>query len=261
MALEGRDQEQDIWIWNLAREIPTRLTFDPRMDRSPVWTPDSRRVVFRSGPGGLGDLLSKAADGTGSVDRLTEGRDHYFSFSPDAGSLVFSDWRDDTRHDLHVLSLAGDRGIETVVATEFNEWNAELSPDGRWIAYESDQSGRYEVYVRPFPDVDAGQWQISMSGGTHPLWGFDGHELFYRSGLAVMSVGIQADPSFTLATPEVLFEGNCFRTSEGRSYDVTQDGQRFLMIKEAEGPDNTSTPTFIFVQNWHEDLKRLLPTN
>ncbi len=268
VALDVRDQEQDIWVWDLARETLTRLTVDPGEDRYPVWTPDSTRVVFGSTADGQPNLYWQAADGTGTVERLTESANIQwgYSFSPDGESLVFRESRPDTRVDLRVLSLTGDRGTETLVATEFQELNAELSPDGRWMAYQSDQSGRGEVYVRPFPNVDDGQWLISTGGGTNPLWAPDGRELFYLGGAALMTVPVQTESSFAFATPEVLFETDDLVTSGiGRPYDVSPDGQRFLMIKEGGGEggaeDASAPPQMILVQNWHEELRRLVPVN
>ena len=158
VALDLWDQEDDIWIWDLRRETLTRLTFEPGFNRFPVWARDSTRVVFSSGA--PLNLHWKAADGTAAVERLTESASNQFghSFSPDGESLVISETEGGTGQDVRVLSRAGDRGVETLVATQFEEWNGELSPDGRWLAYQSDQSGRYEVYVRPFPNVDGGQW-------------------------------------------------------------------------------------------------------
>ncbi len=262
VALDVRDQEDDIWIWDLARETLTRLTFDPGFDQYPVWTPDSTRVVFSSTRGGR-DLYWKAADGTGTVERLTESANlpYGYSFSPDGESLVLRENQPDTGEDLRVLSLAGNQTVETLVATEFAERNAELSPDGRWMAYQSTQSGQDEVYVRPFPNVDDGQWQISTGGGTRPLWASTGRELFYRRGAALMVVPMQTGPSFTPATPEVLFEGT-YHTGPGRSYDIAPDGQRFLMIKEGGGAEDTSAPpSLIVVQNWFEELERLVPVD
>ncbi len=232
VALDVRGPEDDIWIWDLVRETLTRLTIDPGADRYPVWTPDGTRVVFTSNANAAVNLYWKAADGTGTVDRLTESTNFQagHSFSPDGESLVLRETQPDTGSDLRVLSLAGDRGVETLLATEFDEWSAGLSPDGRWIAYQSNQSGQFEVYVRPFPNVDDGQWQISTSGGTRPLWASDGRELFYRRGNALMTVPVQTEPSFTPATPEILFKG-AYYTGADRSYDVASDGQRFLMIK------------------------------
>ena len=129
------------------------------------------------------------------------------------------------------------------------------------MAYQSNQSGQMEVYVRPFPNVDDGQWQISTGGGSQPLWASNGRELFYRRGDALMAVPVQAEPSFTPGTPEVLFEGEYFVGITGRAYDVAQDAERFLMITQDGGAEDTSAPpSLILVQNWFEELRRLVPT-
>ena len=266
VALDVRDQELDIWIWDLTRGGPlTRFTFDAAQDQYPVWTPDATRVVFSSQADGEPSLYWKAADGTGTVERLSESGTARagYSFSPDGESLVFREARPDGGRDLRVLSLAGDRGVETLLGTEFSEGNGEISRDGRWIAYESNQSGQMEVYVRPFPDVDGGgQWQISTGGGTQPLWASDGRELFYRHGGEVMAVSVQTEPSFTPGTPEVMFEGDYVLGAAGRNYDVSPDGLLFLMIKEGGGAEDTSAPSqIILVKNWFEELRRLVPTD
>ncbi len=172
---------------------------------------------------------------------------------------MFRETQPDTGGDLHVLSLAGDGSVKTLVATQFSERNAEFSPDGRWMAYQSNASGQDEIYVRPFPAMDEGQWMISNSGGTHPLWAPEGRELFHLSDAALMAVPIRMDPSFTPGTPEVLFEGD-YIAGQGRSYDVARDGQRFLMIKAGDPSDESSSaPELIIVENWFEELKEKVP--
>ena len=262
VALDVRDQENDIWIWDLTRETLTRLTFDPGSDNYPVWTPDSQRVAFGSAREGMSNLFWKAADGTGSVERLTESSNiqYAYSFSADGEALLFRETQPDTGEDLRILSLVEDRAVKTLIATQFRERNAELSPDGNWMAYQSNASGQNQIYVRPFPAVDQGQWMISTDSGTHPLWAPDGRELFYRSGAALMAVPIQTNPSFTPGTPEVLFEGDYF-SGAGRTYDVGPGGQRFLMIKAgAPSDESLSAPELIIVENWFEELKLLVPT-
>ena len=263
VALDVRDQELDIWIWDLARETSTRLTFDAGQDQYPVWTPDSTRVLFSSTRDGPSNVYWKAADGTGTVERLTESANSQWSYSlsPDGQSLVLREQQPGTAFDLRVVSLAGDRAVETLLATEFIELNGELSPNGRWIAYQSNQSGQQEVYVRPFPNVDDGQWQISTSGGTESLWASSGRELFYRRGAELMTVPVEAESSFTPGTPEVVFNGP-YRLGLGRAYDVSANGQRFLMITEGGDAEGASAPPqIIVVQNWFEELRRLVPTD
>ena len=135
-----------------------------------------------------------------------------------------------------------------------NPGHAALSPDGRWVAYDSDASGRHEVYVRPFVDVDDGEWLISNAGGRYPLWGPAGRELFYfTSDGEMMAVAVRTEPAFASEPPRVLFSGDYHRAS-ARSYDIASDGTRFLLIKE-----NDASPEFAVVLNWFEELKRLVP--
>ena len=152
--------------------------------------------------------------------------------------------------------------------TEFEESNAEISPDGRWLAYQSNRSGTFEVYVQPFPDVANGLWQVSTSGGTEPVWGREGRELFYRAANgAVMRVSFTSGSTWKASGPIQLFPATSYTlanpTSGGapRTYDVSPDGQRFLMMKNSDAPNQASTaPRIIVVQNWVEELKRLVPT-
>ncbi|MCZ6484226.1 MAG: hypothetical protein O6826_00835, partial [Acidobacteria bacterium] len=155
------------------------------------------------------------------------------------------------------LSMEGERTSQPLFQSQFNETKARISPDGHWIAYESNESGRTEIYVRPFPNVEEGKWQISRDGGTEPVWAPRGQELFYRNGEAMMVVSIKTELTFTQGSPVVLFTGEYTTSGAVVNYDISPDGQRFLMIKEAEG----STGQINIVQNWFSELKRLLPTN
>ncbi len=135
-----------------------------------------------------------------------------------------------------------------------------ISPDGNWIAYTSNESGRDEVYVRPFPNVEEGKWQISRDGGTEPFWHPKGQELFYRNGRALEVVSIKTEPNFTAGSPEVLFTGRYTSGLPVTNYDISPDGQRFLMIKEAEEEEGQQGQINV-VLSWFEELKRLVPTN
>ena len=151
-----------------------------------------------------------------------------------------------------------------LLQTKFEELNGIVSPDGRWLAYESDSPGRREIYVRPFPNVGGGQWQVSTAGGTRPLWARSGKELFYVGpDGALLRVPVEASgATWNAGTPTKLLEGRYFTggVSTGRTYDVSPDGQRFLMIK-APGTDATAAPpSLIVVQHWDEELKRVVPT-
>ncbi len=150
-----------------------------------------------------------------------------------------------------------------MLETEFLERNAALSPDGRWMAYQSNESGQYEVYVRPFPDVNGGRWQVSSGGGEWPLWSPDGRELFYVGSESMMAVPIETEPTFTQGTVDLLFDlGPYLRSPRSRKIDISPEGDRFLMLKAGGGLDETAeTTSIIVVQNWFEELKRLVPTN
>ncbi len=259
--VEGSDGA-DVWIWHLVRETPTRLTFDAGVDRNPIWTPDGARVVFSSGREG-GGLFWKAADGTGAVERLLE---HPFA-APYAwtadGRLIFDMGRGNPR-DLGVLALEGNRTADVLLDMEFDEVRPALSPGGRWLAYVSNESGQNAIYVRPFPNVDDGKWQVSTGNATSPVWSPDGQELFYREGDSLMAVPVDTEQSFTYDRPQSVFSlANYFVFPFGRDYDISPDGQRFVFFKagEPEPGEDVGPPQLIVVQNWFEELRRLAPTD
>jgi serine/threonine-protein kinase len=142
----------------------------------------------------------------------------------------------------------------------FDETNPEISPDGHWLAYQSDESGQGEVYVRPYPDVNTGRWQISTGGGTRPAWNPNGRELFYFVAPGtLMSVPIEPGAAFKAGTPQVLFKGQYATPQFARQYSVSPDGRRFLLIKDATASGDVPPPQVIVVQNWFEELKRRVP--
>jgi Tol biopolymer transport system component len=164
------------------------------------------------------------------------------------------------------VQLDGTRRVTALVQSPFTERNAAISPDGRWLAYEADDSGEPEIYVRPYPDVNSGHWQVSTGGGTRPLWGPNGQELFYLSRVgALMRVGVARSQLWAAATPATLLNMEGWYlpggTNNGRSYDVSPDGQRFLFVKRGETDQAAVPTTLIVVQNWTEELKRLVPVN
>ena len=257
VALDVRDEEQDIWIWDFGRETLTRLTFDPGSDAYPAWTPDGLQVAL--GSGSPSNLFLKAADGTGSVQRLMESANALRpqAFSPDGKRLLFRESHPERGFDLGTLCLEGETSLTPLLATEFNELNAEISPDGRFLAYQSDASGRNEIYVRPYPNVEEGRWQFSRGGGTQPLWARNGRELFYvASGGQLMAVPVQTESALEYGNAEIVLDRPTLGGPLGRNYDVSPDGERFLMIKEGDASD----VELILAQNWGEELKRLVPT-
>ncbi len=178
--------------------------------------------------------------------------------SPD-GKFIVHRIGTTTPLDLGVMRLDGEGEPEVLLASEFNEHGGEISPDGQWLAYQSDESGEDRVYVRPFPDVAAGRFPISAGRGTEPVWAPDGSELFYRDGESLMAVPIRTEPSFQAGYPRVLFSDN-YSVRLGRMYDVAPDGRGFLMIKPV-ATDGLAGSQVVLVQNWFEELERLVPTN
>ena len=181
------------------------------------------------------------------------------SFSPDGQLLAYIEVNPTTADDIWVLRLS-DRKAQPFLKTEFNEAAPAFSPDGRWLAYISDESGRYEVYVQPYRGP-GGKYQISTEGGTEPVWNPKGKELFYRSGDKMMAVDVTTHPSFSVSKPRMLFRGPYLPTpTTVPYYDVSPDGQRFLMVKPAEQTASSPLTQIVVVQNWFEELKRLVPT-
>ncbi len=264
LSLDVRDQEYDIWVWDLGRETPTRLTFDAASDQYGLWTPDNRRLIFNSARDASTGLYWQAADGTGVVEKLTGagaggGMPFPNAVSPDGTQVVFRTPSGTTSDDLYVLSLDGDRAISPLLATEFSERNAAISPDGRWLAYESNASGAYEVYVQPFPDVEAGRWQASTGGGSKAVWSPDGGEIFYISNdRKMMAVPVTTEPTFTPGVPRPLFDASAFSFQfAGRNYDIAPDGRRFVMIKPPPPSEADADRQVVMVLNWFEELKKI----
>jgi len=267
VAVYASDQEADIWVWDLRRTTLTRVTFTPGIDPYPVWTLDGRRLIFTSERTGARNLYWQAADGTGAVERLTESPNQQFAtaVSPDDRKLIFSETAPKTDDDVMQVELDGTHRVTPLVQSSFRERNGIVSPDGRWLAYEADDSGQFEIYVRPFPDVNSGHWQVSTTGGTRPLWARNGQELVYVALTgALMRVGVERGPSWAATTPALLVKEGYFTNPDvftGRTYDISPDGQRILMIKEISGADQSAAPaSLIVVQHWTEELKRLVPT-
>ncbi len=259
LAVGNDEGGGDVWTYDLVRGVLSRLTFHAGWDRSPAWTPDSQRIVFNSARGGSsGTLFWKAADGSGETEQLTSGgagQQVPFSFTPDAKVLAFVEPNPETGWDIWTLQLDGDRTPELFLRTDANENGPAFSPDGRWIAYESDESGQNEIYVRPFP-ASASKSQISTGGGETPRWAPDGSELFYLEEDRMMSVPVTIGDSFQPGTPSVLFTHDN-PSGPPPAYSVSPDGQRFVMLQ----PSEQETPGQInVILNWFEELKRLVPT-
>jgi serine/threonine-protein kinase len=253
------DEGAQTWLYDLSRETLARLTFGGTVNQAPVWSPDGKRLAFQSNREGSLSLFSQLADGSGGLERLTasESSPAANSWSSDGQLLAFVDVDPTTGWDIWVLRLS-DRKAQPFLQAAFNENAPRFSPDGHWLAYASDESGHFEVYVQPYPGP-GGKWQISADGGMEPAWNPNGRELFYRSGRKMMAVEIATQPGFTAGRPLVLFEGDYVPTPlQFPDYDVSPDGQRFLMLKPIE--QEAAAPTQInVVLNWFEELKQRVP--
>jgi serine/threonine protein kinase/Tol biopolymer transport system component len=260
----------DIWMLDLDRKTRTRLTFDSSQDLQPIWTSDGKRIVFASNRAGEYGIYWKASDGTGKDEKLgsmAKGNLMPFSWSKDGKSLVIQELLDAmTTSDIGMLSMEGERTLHMLLQEEFTEVQPQISPNGRWMAYCSSESGQNEIFVRPFPEVNSGRWQVSTSGGDSPRWSPDGRELFYLIGntKAVMAVSVETEPTFKFGTPKILFSGTYIGAlpSDGIPYDISPDGKRFLMMKEptASPASTESNPRKInIVLNWFEELKQRVP--
>ena len=179
--------------------------------------------------------------------------------SPDGKQVIYGE-PGQPPFDLLALSLDGDRASKTLLNTQFSEHNGEVSPDGRWIAYQSDESGDYEIYVRRYPGLDS-RAQVSSDGGTRPVWARNGRELFYlKMDGTMMAVPVEPSDgsSFVTGPAKALFRGQYYTLQAGRSYDVSADGKRFLLIKDA-APRAAAALQLVVVLHWSEELRRLVP--
>jgi eukaryotic-like serine/threonine-protein kinase len=263
VALDIRDQENDIYILDLNRGSLDRLTTDPGINMGGIWTPDGKNVAYTADQNGAVNIWLQPADGSGSPKLLTkelQGVPFPEAFTRDGKQLLMTGQPTET--DISLLGIGADEAPKQLLASKYEEFNAQISPDGRWMAYQSNESGRYEIYVRPFPDVNARRWKISTEGGERPLWNKNGRELFYfvQPGI-MMWVPVETGPSFKAWTPRELFRGEYLATVNRTQYSVTRDGQRFLMIKDAAArPGNPAPPQQInIVLNWLEELKQRVP--
>ena len=251
LAVTVEFPKRDIWVYDISRSALTRLTFEGANSR-PLWTPDGKRIAFRS-VRATSDLFWKLADGTGAEEEITTRMTQPSSISPD-GKLAFYYGNGATSgRDIWTVPLEDERTPSVFLQTPFDEAAPKISPDGQWLAYVSNESGRSEIFVRAFPGP-GGKWQISTEGGSEPLWARNGRELFYRSGDKVMAVDITTQPSFQAGTPRMLFEGKYVRRNNETNYDVSPDGQRFLMI-QADEQQAAATQLHV-VLNWFEELKQ-----
>ncbi len=261
---DGNDHS-DVWLYDLSRESASRFTFGTGRATSPIWSPDGSRIAYGAAQTtfGKGDIFQKPAAG-GKEDLLqrpgTLGSQLVLSdWSPDGKTIVYSPevTLGKTRADLFLLPMEGDHKPSVYLQTPSREFEGQFSPDGRWMSYTTDESGRLEVNVQPIPPTGA-KWQVSTAGGTQARWRRDGKELFYIAADGkLMAVPVKTSPSFQAGSPQELFPGAPIASTTGAGqfyYTPSKDGQRFLMNIPAEG--STAQPPINVVLNWQSELKK-----
>jgi eukaryotic-like serine/threonine-protein kinase len=248
----------DIWVFDLTRGTKTRLTFGPANQSTPVWTPDGKTVIYQSAQSGVPHIYEKQADGSGAEKPVlvsSDGMEYPDSVSPDGRYLIYDRKliKSEVNYHIWVLPLSGGGKPFPIVQTAFEERDGEISPDGKWMAYRNNESGRSEIYITAFPRGGA-KWQVSTNGGTNPRWRKDGKELYFldsSENIVAVDVNTSSD-AVNLGVPHALFQALSIQPEYG-PFDVTADGKKFLLnsgnLKEGSAP-------FTLVENWPSELKK-----
>ena len=245
----------DVWIYTIDRETLTRLTFDA-VTINALWTPDGRDVVYGNDKRGDYGIHSRSADGTGAVKRLTQAPNLQIPVDSDDGTIWFKDCGEALGCKPWDLIIGDEVIARPLWDTAADVYTQAISPDGRWIAYASDVSGRYEIYVRPYPQVDDGLWQVSTDGGGLPRWAPSGGELFYATqDFRMVAVPVESGETLTLGEARALFQLEPAAYTLANAFDVSADGDRFLMIKRQAVVD----ATFVAIPDFFDELERLAP--
>jgi Tol biopolymer transport system component len=264
VAAHMQDAQNDIWVADTVRGTMSRLSFNPAEDETPVWSPDGRTIMWTATRGDVArGIYRRAADGSGKEELVwsLEKHAHLRDWLPDGRALIVEIQDTKTGTDIWRLDLGEKPTATLYLQTEFNERNSRLSPDGHWLAYSSDESGRDEVFIQSFP-VAGAKVQVSSNGGTQPVWARNGKSVFFRGENAIQEASFEASPRLAVGKPHVLFPDQFENPQVGghTGYDVFPDG-RFLMIQSPDARQNAGAQRyeFVFVFNWFEELRRLVP--
>jgi eukaryotic-like serine/threonine-protein kinase len=244
----------DIWQLDVERDTMTRVSFGGDDSRS-VWTPDGRRIIWSSTRGGHDNLYWAAADNSGGEERLTNSEKDQFAteVSPDGKFVAVTD--ETSPVGVELVALAGDHKATPFFASpRFNEHSVSFSPDGKWIAYVSDESGRPEAYLRPFPQP-GGKWQISTAGATDCKWTRNAHEITFLNGTRLYSVSIETEPAVRIGKPQLIYEDPT-HAGPWKIWDFSLDNQRILWVKSEAEPTAAELQITL---NWFDELKRRAP--
>jgi serine/threonine-protein kinase len=266
LAVSHTEATTDIWVKRLPTGPLSRLTFEGQFNGRPVWAPGGRDLIYVSNRNGRFALWQQRADGSGSARLLIEDELDISEglWSPDGTWLIYSTIEfAEFGQDIYGIRPGVDSVPRPLVVTDFQESGPTISPNGLWLAYRSNESGRDEVYVRPFPNTDDGRWQISRAGGTEPLWSHSGQELFYIDGTgSLVAVAVAAGPGFSAGQETTLLDGSNPRwvDPQYRYYDVTADDQRFVMIRTAGVAGGTSQSQVVIIDNWFTELRKKMRT-
>jgi Tol biopolymer transport system component len=255
----------DVWLTELSRGTTSRFTFDASQDNSsPIWSPDGKEIVFGSLRAGKWGIYRKSSSNAGNEEKLIESDIQILpmAWAPDGRSLLYWASNPTTSSDQWLLPLTADRKAVPLLNTRFAEQHPQVSPDGKWMSYHSNETGRAEVYVRPFP-TGTSKWPVSTGGGAFARWRGDGRELFYMSGPSsgkMIAVDVKsADKVFEAGTPRVLFDSGYVNLSAGggnyHTFAVSHDGQRFLIPRPVSTAADTLASPIVVVTNWAEAIK------